>query len=77
MVAAGKSDTLKEASPKPVTFNHGVEGSSPSALTKRKPLSRSHFSQLPENPSSHKSSMGRLWDDKENGSQRGPLSGLP
>jgi hypothetical protein len=28
-----KGDTLKEVSPTPVTFNHGVEGSSPSALT--------------------------------------------
>ena len=26
-----------------VTFNHGVEGSSPSALTKRKPLRYSYF----------------------------------
>jgi hypothetical protein len=28
MVAAWKGDTLKEVSPTPVTFNHGVEGSS-------------------------------------------------
>jgi hypothetical protein len=33
MVAAWKGDTLKEVSPTPVNFYHGVEGSSPSALT--------------------------------------------
>jgi hypothetical protein len=53
MVAAWKGDTLKQVSP-PVTFNHGVEGSSPSAIT-RKSLSRSCFlkrlkNRRPTNP---------------------------
>jgi len=38
MVAAWKGDTLQRgrcSPPKPVTFNHGVAGSSPAALTKK------------------------------------------
>jgi hypothetical protein len=43
MVAGWKGDTLKEVSPTPVTFNHGVEGSSPSALTKSITISNAYL----------------------------------
>ncbi len=60
MVAVWKDDTLEEVSPTPVTFNHGVEGSRPSALNKLSPLYKG-FLRSPTQSTTRETHLGSVW----------------